>query len=88
MVSDVPSIAQVIRICGQSARAMRTRVLDNMMETPPLEAGWRIGSPTSSSAMHKVRSFVVLHGIPQGDMMPNGCVLTRAGQEKVFSASF
>jgi len=52
---------QVIRVCGRSARVMRTKVLGNMMETPPIEAGWRIGSPTSASAMHKVRSFVVLH---------------------------
>lgn len=52
---------KVIRICGTSARMMRTKVLDSMMETPPLEAGWRIGSPSNSSAMHKVRSFVVLH---------------------------
>jgi hypothetical protein len=52
---------KVIRVCGRSARVMRTKVLGNMMETPPIEAGWRIGSPTSASAMHKVRSFVVLH---------------------------
>lgn len=54
---------KVIRVCGQSARVMRTKVLGNMMETPTLEPGWRIGSPSTASAMHKVRSFVVLHDL-------------------------
>lgn len=58
-------LLQVIRVCGSSARAMRTRMMANMLETPSLEAGWRIGSPSSESAMHKVRSFVVLHDLEE-----------------------
>ena len=57
---------QVIRVCGSSARAMRTRMLDTLMETPSVEPGWRIGSPSSPSAMQKVRSFVVLHDLDGG----------------------
>ncbi len=60
---SLSACTQVIRVCGQSARVMRTKVLGNMMETPTLEPGWRIGSPSTASAMHKVRSFVVLHDL-------------------------
>ena len=56
-------LVQVIRVCGSTARAMRTRMLDTLMETPSVEPGWRIGSPTQASSMHKVRSFVVLHNL-------------------------
>ena len=59
-------MTQVIRVCGSTARAMRTRMLSNLMETPSVEPGWRIGSPSSASAMHKVRSFVVLHDMDSG----------------------
>lgn len=59
-------LVQVIRVCGASAKTVRARMLETMMETPSLEPGWRIGSPSSSSAMHKVRSFVVLHDLEGG----------------------
>lgn len=58
---------KVIRVCGRNARLMRTKVLGKMMETPPLEPGWRIGSPTTASAMHKVRSFIVLHDLEKAN---------------------
>lgn len=55
---------QVIRVCGSSARDVRTKMLENMMETPsPGDSGWRLGSPSSAAAMNRVRSFVVLHDL-------------------------
>lgn len=52
---------QVIRVCGAGARAIRSKMMESMVETPSLEAGWRMGSPSNQGGMHKIRSFVVLH---------------------------
>lgn len=54
---------QVIRVCGSGARAIRSKMLESMMEAPSLESGWRMGSPSNQGGMHKIRSFVVLHDV-------------------------
>ena len=59
---DTKLLLQVIRVCGTGARAIRSKMLESMMEAPSLDgSGWRMGSPSNQGGMHKIRSFVVLH---------------------------